>query len=181
MSRYPGGMRRLVWPLALVASGTLACSDAKPPTLGDPDAAAPRYDASFLADAAPVRVDAGGDGGQDAVQVLDFQGGCISGEVPVWQFFDFQTHTPGDSGLRMVAATAATQAGLDAAPTVALAHVTGPDITVWTGVDVGSRLATIGQPSKLFLRVTVTFERASDGTAPVLTASRQLYDCVPGY
>ncbi len=172
-------MRRLLWPLALLA-GAAACSDERPPPLGGTDAASPSHDASFLADATPVRVDAG-DAGENDVATFTFEGACISGELPVWQFFDFQTHTPADSGLLMVAATADTEAALDAAPHATLAHVTGPDITVWTGVDVGAKLKTLGEPSRLFLRVWITFERATDGTPPVLVASRQLYDCVPGY
>ena len=153
----------------------VACSNEAPPPLGDPDAA-------FVAEVVvrpPILSDAGDAGAP--TEDLDFEGVCTtSGKVPIWHFFDFQTHTPLDSALELTAYSAATQAGLDAAPGVHLATVTGPDITVWTGVDVDPQLQSIGQMSKLYLRVRVTFTPASDGTWPQLVHYRQQYDCVVG-
>ena len=100
--------------------------------------------------------------------------------MPVWHFFDFQTHTPADSSLLFRARSATTEAGLDAAKSVDLATVTGPDITIWTGVDVDAKLASIGQKSQRFLRLSTTFTNATDGTPPVLVAFRVQYDCVLG-
>ncbi|HEX4517935.1 MAG TPA: hypothetical protein VGH87_08035 [Polyangiaceae bacterium] len=153
-----------------------ACSNGQPPPLGDSDGAPPPY--TDDAYAPPTFVDAGDAG---AAEQLEFAGPCESqGLVPVWRFFDFQTHTPLDSALVMTAQTADTQAGLDAASYVELATVTGPDITTWTGVDVDTKLQSINEPSRYFLRVTITNKLASDGTTPVLVHYRQLYDCVVG-
>jgi hypothetical protein len=153
----------------------MACSNSQPPPIGDSDGA-PQY--SDDAYAPPVFVDAGDAGTSEQ---LEFAGPCTSqGLVPVWRYFDFQTHTPLDSALVMTAQTADTQAGLDSASYVQLATVTGPDITTWTGVDVSSKLAAIGQPSRYFLRVTIAQKLASDGSAPVLVHYRQLYDCSVG-
>jgi len=154
-----------------------ACaSSASPPPLGNSDASVPRTDAGY--EAPPL--DAGGLTDAGATFTRDFEGVCPQGKIAVWHFFDFQTHTPGDSSLVFRARSATTQAGLDAAKSVDLATVTGPDITAWTGVDVDARLATIGQKSQRFLRLSITFASASDGTAPVLVAFRQQYDCVLG-
>ncbi len=152
-----------------------ACSNGQPPPIGDSDGAPPYTDDAFVP---PVFVDAGDAG---AAEQLEFAGPCNSGGLAaVWRFFDFQTHTPLDSALVMTAQTADTQAGLDSAPYVELATVTGPDITTWTGVDVDTKLQSINQPSRYFLRVTITNELASDGTPPVLVHYRQLYDCTVG-
>jgi hypothetical protein len=154
-----------------------ACSNGQPPPIGDSDGGpSPYTDDAF---APPVFVDAGDAG---AAEELEFAGACqTQGLVPVWRFFDFQTHTPLDSALVITAATADTLAGLDSASYVELATITGPDITTWTGVDVGSKLQSIGQTSHYFLRVTITEKLASDGTtAPMLVHYRQLYDCSVG-
>lgn len=157
-----------------------ACASSTPPPLGNSDASVPRTDAGF--EAPPL--DAGGltNAGADAAATYtrDYEGVCPQGKIAVWHFFDFQTHTPGDSSLVFRARSATTQAGLDAAKSVELASVTGPDITAWTGVDVDAKLATIGQKSQRFLRLSITFASAGDGTPPVLVAFRQQYDCVLG-
>jgi hypothetical protein len=169
---YPNGMRALVVAVAALA----ACSNQRPPPIGDPDAAIPQYtDDAFVP---PVRLDAGNDGG--TLEILDFEGVCTSGEIPVWRYFDFQTTTPGDSSLLMSARTADAEAGLDGAQSVVLANVSGPDITTWTGVDVDPALASIGDHSRLFLRVSILSTPASDGTQPALVHYRQQYDCVVG-
>ena len=164
-----------VFVLLAFANAT-ACSNGQPPPIGDSDGAPAYTDDAFVP---PVFVDAGDAG---AAEVLDFAGPCQSqGLVPVWRFFDFQTHTPLDSALVITAQTADTQAALASASYVELATITGPDITTWTGVDVSTKLQSIGQPSRYFLRVTITEKLASDGTtAPVLVHYRQLYDCAVG-
>ena len=85
----------------------MACSNTQPPPIGDSDGGPPPYtDDAF---APPIFVDAGDAG---TTEELDFAGPCTSqGLVPVWRFFDFQTHTPLDSALVMTAQTADTQAG----------------------------------------------------------------------
>jgi len=160
----------------VLAAFAVACSNTMPPPIGDTDGSPPQYDDDAYVPPRPL--DAGVDGG--ALVAFDFEGVCTPGEVAVWHFFDFQTHTPGDSSLVMSARTADTEAGLDAAPSVELATVTGPDITNWVGVDVNPKLGSIGQLSKLFLRVTVLSVSASDGTPPDLVHYRQQYDCVVG-
>ncbi len=138
---------------------------------------------SSVAVAVTVSLSAGASDASDAgapTEDLDFQGVCTAGEVPVWHFFDFETSTPNGSALDFTAYSAATQAGLDAAPGVHLATVTGPDITVWSGVDVDPKLQSIGQTSKLFLRVRVAFTEGSGATWPTLTHYRQQYDCIVG-
>ena len=155
--------------------GLVACSNGLPPPIGDSDGGPSQYTDDALAP--PVFVDAGDAG---AAERLDFAGPCSSGFVAVWRFFDFQTHTPLDSALVFTAQTADTEGQLDAATYVELATVTGPDITTWTGVDVGAKLQSIGQSSRYFLRVTISEKNASDGTPPVLVHYRQLYDCVVG-
>lgn len=154
----------------------VACSNGQPPPIGDSDGGPPAYTDDAIVP--PIFVDAGDAG---TAEELDFAGPCQSqGLVPVWRFFDFQTHTPLDSALVITAQTADTQAALSAASYVELATVTGPDITTWTGVDVSAKLQSIGQPSRYFLRVTIAQKLASDGTPPVLVHYRQLYDCVVG-
>ncbi len=157
-------MRHLVLAFAL-----LACTSDKPPPIGDPDGSLSQFDDDAYAP--PVFVDAGADAG--VTEILDFEGTCSSGFVPVWHFFDFQTHTPMNSALVMTVATADTQAALAQTTNVPLATVTGPDITSWTGVDVATKVT-----SKLFLRVSIAFQPATDGTSPVLVHYRQEYDCV---
>ena len=152
-----------------------ACSNGQPPPIGDSDGAPTYTDDAF---APPTFVDAGDAG---TAEELEFAGVCSSqGLVAVWRFFDFQTHTPLDSALVITAQTADTQAALATTTSVELATITGPDITTWTGVDVNTKLESIGQPSRYFLRVTVTAKLASDGTPPALVHYRQLYDCVVG-
>jgi hypothetical protein len=155
----------------------VACSNGQPPPIGDNEGGPPPYTDDALVP--PTFVDADDAG---TAEDLDFAGPCQSqGLVPVWRFFDFQTHTPLDSALVITAQTADTQAALATATYVELATVTGPDITTWTGVDVSTKLQSIGQPSRYYLRVTVTQKLASDGTtAPVLVHYRQLYDCTVG-
>lgn len=161
-------MRGVVFFVAFVALG--ACSNEKPPPIGDSDGSISQFDDDAWAP--PVFVDAGVDAG--TTELLDFEGTCTSsGFVPVWHFFDFQTHTPSDSSLVITASTADSQAGLASAQSVALATVSGPDITTWTGVDVAMKLT-----SKLFLRVSIAFVPATDGTPPVLVHYRQEYDCI---
>lgn len=145
-----------------------ACSSDQPPPLGDPDGSLSQFDDDAYVP--PTFVDAGGDAG--VTEILDFEGTCSAGFVPVWHFFDFQTHTPTDSALVMVVASASTEAALAQTTSVPLATVTGPDITSWTGVDVSTKVT-----SMLFLRVSITFKAATDGTSPVLVHYRQEYDC----
>ncbi len=158
-----------------LACALVACSSDPPPQIGDYEGGA-----EFSADAfrPPLLVDAGADAG--ALEELDFEGVCTSGETPVWHFFDFQTQTPGDSSLVMTAYTADTEAALDTAKAAPLATVNGPDITTWTGVDVDPVLVKNGEHSRLFLRVTVEAKPDSDGGVPVLVHYRQQFDCVVG-
>lgn len=157
-----------------------ACASTAPPPLGDSDASLPRTDAGYVAPPleAGVPSDAGVDG--SATFTRDYEGVCSQGRIAIWRYFDFQTHTPADSSLVFRARSATTEAGLDAAKSVELATVTGPDLTVWTGVDVDAKLATLGQKSQRFLRVATTFAPATDGTPPLLVDFRLQYDCVLG-
>ncbi len=166
-------LRRVLASLLVCAP---ACNSDMPPPLGDPDVA---YYAEVIA--RPPLLEAGADADAGAPTAnLDFEGVCTAGEIPVWHFFDFETSTPNGSALDFTAFSAATQAGLDTAPGAHLATVTGPDITVWQGVDVDPKLQSINQTSKLFLRVRVAFLQAPDGTWPTLTHYRQEYDCIVG-
>jgi hypothetical protein len=161
--------------LALLA--LVACSNAQPPPIQDSDGAVPQFDDD--ASRPPVIVDSGADGGTS--EVLDFAGTCTSsGFVPVWHYFDFQTHTPEDSSLAFSASTADTEDALANAASVALATVNGADITTWTGVDVDAKLQTIDEQSHAFLRITITLTPATDGTPPALVHYRQEYDCIVG-
>jgi hypothetical protein len=154
----------------------LACSNDQPPPVGDSDAGTTRY---YQDDSGPLPEpeDSGNDAGA-TVYTLDFEGTCASGTNVVWAYFDFQTHTPENSSLEFVASSAATEAELSSAPTVSLGTVTGADITSWEGVEVDSQLQTIGQMSRLYLRVVVIETPATDGTPPVLVHYRQAFDCL---
>ncbi len=160
----------------ILAALAVACSDNTPPPIGDPDGALSHYtDDAYTP---PTVVDSGADAG--LTEYVDFEGICTSGLVPVWHFFDFQTHTPSDSSLKFTAQSADTQPALASSPSVELATVTGPDITTWTGVDVDPKLQSIGQKSHVFLRVTIAATAATGGSQPSLTHYRQMYDCLPG-
>lgn len=159
------------------------CSESKPPPAGDSDSSIITSFEGGTYDVIAPELDTGSpglpvDGG--VVIVRDYHGLCDQGKLPVWHYFDFQTHTPPGTAINLRAQSAGTQLGLDGAPQVQLGTVTGPDITVWTGVDVDTKLATIGQKSQRFLRLSVTFASATDGTPPVLVHFRQQYDCVLG-
>jgi hypothetical protein len=107
----------------------------------------------------------------------DYVAACPSGFAPKWRFFDWQTSTPGDTKILFQAQTGDTLAAATAMTPVTLATVTGPPITSWTGVDVGSALAPT--PSGDLLRLTIVIFPSTDGlSAPTLTAWRQAYDCV---
>jgi hypothetical protein len=174
---------RPLWLVVLI--GLLpSCSGSRPPLLGDDDDG--RFDAGkdwdALAYSPPIDsgVDARDDSNDGGTSVaVDYLGQCPPGRVVVWRYHDFQTKTPGDSSISFHARTASSAAGLAAAPKVALATVTGPDITVWTGVDLEPKLVAAGQSPKLsYLRVVAVLRPASDGTSPTLVARRQLFDCV---
>lgn len=161
-------------PLAFVF-----CSQGdKPPPINDSDAGiTPMFEAGITEVLAPP-LDAGGslvDGG--VASARDYQGLCDPGKLPVWHYHDFQTHTPPGTAITFRAQSAATEPELAIAPAVDLATVTGSDITVWTGVDVDSKLGSIGQKSLLWLRITTVLYAAEAGT-PVVNQSRQLYDCI---
>lgn len=158
--------------LVFVAVTLFACSNDQPPLIGDSDGS-PQFVDAYTP---PRPDDAAADGG--SAFDLDFAGACAQGALSVWHFFDFQTHTPGTSSLQFLARTANTEALLDQATSVNLAVVTGPDITVWTGVDVASALQSAGQQSHLFLRIIVIAVPSTDGTPPALVNYRQAYDCI---
>lgn len=167
--------------VACAAFGPFACGTDKPPPLADSDGSVARPDGASYGDAIALPMDAGQstDDAGGVASSRDYDGVCISGNQPVWHFFDFQTHTPADSAIIFRAQTAASEPLLAAAPSVELAKVTGPDITVWTGVDVDSALGSIGQKSASWLRITtVLVPPTSDAGAPAVTASRQMYDCI---
>lgn len=167
-------MRRFVlvaFPLVL------ACASERPPTLNDSDAAKPLYDAE-----APLIApkDAGIDDDAGVTFFREYEGVCNQGSLAVWHFFDFKTDTPKDSSIVLRVQTAATYAELDAAAPVDLGTIKGAPVIDWAGIDVDSKLLAAGQKSRRFLRVRVTLVRATDGTAPVLNATRMRYDCVLG-
>lgn len=156
------------------------CSESKPPPAGDSDSSIITSFEGGTYDVIAPELDTGSpglpvDGG--VVIVRDYHGLCDQGKLPVWHYFDFQTHTPPGTAINLRAQSAGTQLGLDGAPQVQLGTVTGPDITVWTGVDVDTKLVSIGQRSLAWLRVTAILY-SSDAGAPVINASRQLYDCI---
>jgi hypothetical protein len=152
----------------------VACGNDKPPPLGDTDATKPTFEAGIVAEAGAV--DAGGDGATNAFYT-DYEGICPTNSMPQWRYHDFMTKTPGDSAIDFSAQTAAAISDFTTAPSVHLAHVTGPDITVWSGVDVDPKLRTIGEKSLHYLRVTTVFQVGEAG-APTLVDVRQQYDCV---
>src|SRR5450631_1489295 len=130
----------------------VACSETRPPPLADSDASLPQADAHEFADPR----DAGAPPDEAGVALAkDYGAICDPGKLPVWHFFDFMTHTPGDSSIMFRAQTATSEALLDKATSVELANVTGPDITVWSGVDVEPKLNSIGEKSMLWLRITL--------------------------
>jgi len=108
----------------------------------------------------------------------DYQGVCPTGQSVVWRFFDWETHTPGDSSINFKAQTADTQALLaTATPVVNLGTASGAPITNWTGTDVSAALSP--NPSRAWLRVTISLNPTSDQSqAPTLDAWRQQFDCV---
>lgn len=161
--------------LVAIAALLVACSNDQPPNIGDYEGGPSFSDDAFRP---PTIEEGGADGG--TLEALDFEGVCTSGEAPVWHFFDFQTHTPGASSLAFSASTADTEAALDSAPAAPLATVTGPDITVWTGVDVDPQLKKVGTPSRLFLRIAIVATPDPDAGAPELVHYRQAYDCIVG-
>jgi hypothetical protein len=150
-----------------------ACTSDQPPPIQDSDASFHNYVDVYV----PFQPVDAGDASAPTYQ-LDFQGVCMAGFAPVWHFFDFETHTPGMSALEFSAATADTEALLGGAQVVPLATVTGPDITVYQGVDVASALANHGLMSKVFLRVSTVELADPDAGAPVLEHYRQSFDCV---
>lgn len=164
-------MRR-AWLLLLAC-----CGNDKPPLL-NPEAGRVIYDATVL----PIReggvADAGStDGAATNAIYFDMEGTCPTGYSPVWRFFDFKTKTPGDTALSFSAQTASAIGEFVTAPSVHLGTVTGPDVTVWTGIDVEPKLKTIGEKSLHYLRVTVVFQTGTAG-APTLVDARQQYDCI---
>lgn len=168
-------MRRIV-PAALVLL-SVACSSDRPPPLNDSDAAKPLYDAEAPA-IAPK--DAGIDDDAGVTFLREYEGVCNQGSLAVWHFFDFKTDTPKDSSIVLRVQTAGTYAGLDVATPVDLGTILGAPVIDWAGIDVDSKLTAAGQKSLRFLRVRITLVRATDGTPPVLNATRMRYDCVLG-
>lgn len=156
-----------------------ACASKLPPIVGDVDGS--RADAFARGDAvfAP-EPDALADAAPDGAVALatDYEALCPPTASPLWSYHDFQTKTPKDSALVFLAQTASTKGGLDSAPSVQIARVTGPDLTSWTGVDVDTKLKAAGQQSLRFLRVVTVLQPATDSTAPTLVLSRQRYDCI---
>ncbi|MBS2013914.1 MAG: fibro-slime domain-containing protein [Deltaproteobacteria bacterium] len=130
--------------------------------------------------------------------IRDYQAVCAVGERPVWQLFRWKATVPAGSTIEFRAATAATLAGLPAAPppaspatvpigtaTSTNSPVAGP--VVWN-FDVGPgptfapypvsqhlQVDGAGTVSQQFLRVYMTFSNS----APTLLEWQQLYDCVP--
>jgi len=111
----------------------------------------------------------------------DYKAACASGYRPRWHFFDWKSNTPGDSSIAFTVQTADTATALDAMTPLPLATVTGPPITVWTGVDIAPVLAAHSPPivSGDLLRINITLKPSSTGTlAPTLVDWRQSYDCI---
>ncbi len=114
-----------------------------------------------------------------ATFVRDYEGVCPAGKGPVWHFFDWMTHTPGNSSIAFKVQTADTQGTLAAATLANLATVSGAPVLTWQGADVQTALDTIPSKSKAWLRVTITLNPTSDAMqTPTLDAWRQAYDCV---
>lgn len=157
--------------LVLVLVG---CTSHPPPL--NPEAGMVTYDAMYSPPREGGVLEAGADGGPINAVYMDYEGICPNGYQPVWRFHDFMTKTPGDSSIDFSAQSAAAIGDFATAPSVHLAKVTGPDITVWTGVDVDPKLKAIGEKSLHFLRVTTLFQ-AGEAGAPTLVNVRQQYDC----
>jgi hypothetical protein len=81
------------------------------------------------------------------------------------------TAPPGE--ITIAAQSAATEAGLETAPSVTLAVI--PDDT--PPVDVEAAFAAAGQPTYPFLRVTVTLEGTMDGRSPVFESIHLRWHC----
>lgn len=132
------------------------------------------------------------------VYTRDYQAVCNAGFRVKWAPFYWQGLFLGGSSINFSAATADTKAGLPAAPpvpappmTTAVATTAGSVLApTWDcqgcqilptpqPVSVDSQLlAGTGTPSKEWLRIYMKFNPTGVVT-PVLTAWRQVYDCVP--
>jgi hypothetical protein len=112
----------------------------------------------------------------------DYAANCPLGTTAVWHFFDWATHTPGDSQIQFWAQTGPTAASLlPASPGVLLATVSGATVPPWSGVDVASKFAAASPvvTNGAVLRVTFALFPTSDGKqSPTVDSWRQAYDCV---
>lgn len=107
----------------------------------------------------------------------DYAASCPTGYKPEWHFFDWMSHTPGDSKIEFYAQTGDTAAAVSAMPRVGLASVAGAPVTSWSGVDVATKIAPT--QSGNLLRITIVLYPTSDGTkSPTLDAWRQAYTCI---
>ena len=117
-----------------------------------------------------------------ATATRDYVATCAAGYKIQWHFFDWMTHTPGDSSIAFSIQTGDTAAAVSAMTPLPLYTVTGAPVTTWTGKDVALVLGATTPATKhgSILRVTMNLNPTSDGLqAPVLDAWRQAYTCVP--
>jgi hypothetical protein len=111
----------------------------------------------------------------------DYTASCPTGTAPVWHFFDWATHTPGDSSIQFLVQTGPSTSALLPSTALPLATVSGATVPPWLGQDVATTLAAASPAvvSGAVLRVTIVLKPTTDGTqSPTLDAWRQSYDCV---
>jgi hypothetical protein len=105
---------------------------------------------------------------------------CPEGTVVQWGAVALDGLTPSDSSIAVSAQTAATQAALGAAPSVALGVFAGSQETSWTSADAQSAFAAAGVAPGAWIRLTLTLTPASSGAAmPTIAEWRETSTCVP--
>ena len=117
---------------------------------------------------------------QSADQVSqDDSSPCPAGTAVQWGALSLDGLTPGNSNIAVTAQTAATQAGLDAAPAVALGTFSGSQNTSWTSANAQAAFAGAGVSSDAWVRVTLTLTAATTGgSTPMVAEWREASTCV---
>jgi hypothetical protein len=110
----------------------------------------------------------------------DFEAVCGLGTSPSWRLYSWTSSEPGDAKIAFTVQSSDTLANIGAAPSAALTTSTGHAGPTAGSADVKVALATISAAHARWLRVTMAFSPASNGTsAPTLFDWHQAYDCVP--
>jgi hypothetical protein len=104
---------------------------------------------------------------------------CPEGTSVQWGVLTLDGVTPGDSRIVATVQTAATQAGLAAAPVLPLATFSGSTQTTWNSPDLQLVFAAAGLPSNPWVRVSLALSPAATGGAtPVVAEWRVSSTCV---